>query len=216
MIEPATATYALLNSFFGRGQGALHLATIFFDVSTPEGGNLYDNQLAAAVDFIQKNARRVVVYFITHATPDGDLHFSGPRIVQQNKITQSLPGHSNSPRAILNRLFTVELLDALRIVGETTLFLMVCGGYLGHLETTDWVNSAVRRRSFREVVSFGSKRLQPFWVSSFCARFVQRFYLEGAVYPAAMGDILGGDARLGAATDVVVIRHNPMDYSFPE
>lgn len=118
MIEPATATYALLNSFFGRGQGALHLATIFFDISTPEGGNLYDNQLAAAVDFIQKyvltlialsitlslnlyrNARRVVVYFITHATPDGDLHFSGPRIVQQNKITQSLPGHSNSPRAV--------------------------------------------------------------------------------------------------------------------
>ncbi len=67
MIEPATATYQLLNQFFGREQGTLHLATIFFDVSTPEGGNLYDNQVAAAVDFIQKCVLALITYsLLTH------------------------------------------------------------------------------------------------------------------------------------------------------
>ncbi|KAF4580711.1 hypothetical protein EYR38_002997 [Pleurotus pulmonarius] len=223
MDEPAVTTYQLLNQFFGRGQGNLHYATIFYDLANSAGSEKYELDVTKLIAFIKRRGAtlshsiqraeftwlrcscRVVVFFVTHTTPDGDLHFSGPRPANRSKGAPMLPGNSNTPAAVLNRIFTEQFLGALQRIKETSLFLLICGGYCGHEETMQWVNSVVRRQSFREVISFTNKHFQPFWASAFCARFVQSFYLEDVAYPIAMEEILSGDARLGIASDVVVI-----------
>ncbi|KAF4584651.1 hypothetical protein EYR38_001880 [Pleurotus pulmonarius] len=210
MDEPAVTTYQLLNQYFGRGQGLLHYASIFFDLATPAGIAAYEADIARTVDFIKEHKCRVVIFFVTHTTPDGDLHFSGPRRANRSKDSPMLPGFSNTPEAVLSSIFTVQLLDGLQLLKEkTSLFLLICGGYLGHAETCSWVDKNVRRKSFGEVISFTSKRFQPFWAASFCARFVHRFYVEEGPYPTAMSEILGGDARLGTATDITIVSHVP-------
>lgn len=72
-----------------------------------------------------------------------------------------------------------------------------------------WRLTSLSSKSFGEVISFTSKRFQPFWAASFCARFVHRFYVEEGPYPTAMSEILGGDARLGTATDITIVSHVP-------
>ncbi|KDQ25214.1 hypothetical protein PLEOSDRAFT_1106155 [Pleurotus ostreatus PC15] len=205
MDEPAMATYQLLHQVFGRGQGNLHYATIFYDLANSAGSGRYESDIAKAVAFIKSHTCRVVVFFVTHTTPNGDLHFSRPRPANRSKGAAMLPGHSHTPATVLNRIFTEQFLSALQWIPDTSLFLLICGGYCGHTETMEWVNSVVRRQSFREVISFTNKRFQPFWASSFCAKYVQSFYLEDVKYPIAMEQILAGDARLGIASDVVII-----------
>ncbi len=54
MDEPAVTTYQLLNQYFGRGQGLLHYASIFFDLATPAGIAAYEADIARTVDFIKE------------------------------------------------------------------------------------------------------------------------------------------------------------------
>ncbi len=54
MDEPAMATYQLLHQFFGRGQGSLHYATIFYDLANSAGSGRYESDIAKAVAFIKR------------------------------------------------------------------------------------------------------------------------------------------------------------------
>lgn len=96
-------------------------------------------------------------------------------------------------------------MDTAAILRQWNGSILSCDGQwstlIQFLQPSELVNS----QSFREVISFTNKRFQPFWASSFCAKYVQSFYLEDVKYPIAMEQILAGDARLGIASDVVII-----------
>ncbi|KAF7441340.1 hypothetical protein PC9H_001689 [Pleurotus ostreatus] len=226
MDEPAMATYQLLHQFLGMAKATCIMplsSMIWRTLLAVEGTSLI---LPRQLHLSKGNCTcQVVVFFVTHTTPDGDLHFSGPRPANRSKGATMLPGHSHTPATmsplhvlrilnpnkfsqVLNRIFTKQFLSALQWIPDTSLFLLICGGYCGHTETMEWVNSVVQRQFFHEVISFTNKRFQPCWASSFCAKYVQSFYLEDVKYPIAMEQILAGNARLGIVSDIVIISHD--------
>ncbi|KAL0955062.1 hypothetical protein HGRIS_003980 [Hohenbuehelia grisea] len=198
MDEPVIETLCRLKKFFSREKVAIDLKTILFNFKErkrgPNGTEVYAQHLKPVIKSIPEY-KNVLIFFTTHATPTGDLHF--------------LPKNmgAESPEVILDEIFPIEFCAALKKVERSMLYLLVCHG-VSNPQCYQWVREQANSGVFTDVLSFSSGDFQPYYAAHMCAYYAQRFLIENARFPVAMPEVLQGSHRLGTSSKVVVFKQD--------
>ncbi|KAJ3711089.1 hypothetical protein DFJ43DRAFT_1161940 [Lentinula guzmanii] len=173
-------------------------ASLTFDFSEGKRQK-YDTSFANMFAMLkQYNVKRVVVFFTTHSTPDGDLHFI-PNM-----------GGAASTSDLLEALFPAEFRTFLQPSDvDSTLFILSCGGVYVQKQSYDCFTELVRAHTFERIVAFPARDLQPLQTARWCQDFVRRILLQHESIQYALKSICNANPSVGPHTSIIIWHHFP-------
>ncbi|KAJ8518514.1 hypothetical protein ONZ45_g4402 [Pleurotus djamor] len=194
--EPMTLAYQRNAEYYSRSGVSLASVKLPFNFDHVGKSNQYDKAVRALVKDLPKY-QNVIVFFTTHSTPEGRLHF-GQSVVAGKVVPASLDA-----KAVLDRAFPDVLIDALRNVARSTLFYMVCSG-AERRDSYEWMRSLILSEAFNHIISF-TNSVQPYFAAPLAADYLRLVYIERELPRECMVRALAGTGRLGAANDVYLM-----------
>ncbi|KAJ3782307.1 hypothetical protein GGU10DRAFT_335659 [Lentinula aff. detonsa] len=173
-------------------------ASLTFDFSEGKRQK-YDTSFANMFAMLkQYNIKRVVVFFTTHSTPDGDLHFI-PNM-----------GGAASTSDLLEALFPAEFRTFLQPSDvDSTLFILTCGGVYVQKQSYDCFTELVRAHTFERIIAFPARDLQPLQTARWCQDFVRRILLQHESIQYALKSICDANPSVGPHTSIIIWHHFP-------
>ncbi|KAJ8507918.1 hypothetical protein ONZ45_g9761 [Pleurotus djamor] len=192
---PMAQAYSCAAYYFTGCKAKLESVSLPFAFDKVTSLNRYEEGLKTVIEKLQ-SCKAAVVYFTTHCTPEGLLHFSGP----------SGPGSSDAVE-VLKTAFPPNFVHALRSIEHASLFFTVCSEYRGEAGVYEWMRDHVVNGTFKEAISFMGA-LQPQFVAPLAATFFQYVHIECEPASRCMIYALEGLRRLGGVGDVVLLEKN--------
>ncbi|KAJ3897131.1 hypothetical protein F5879DRAFT_928068, partial [Lentinula edodes] len=195
---PYTTTLLHLESFYDGTDVPLLAESIQFDLLHER--KKYDHAVKKFLAKIKTaGIQRIIVFFTTHATPDGALHFSpGGELHGASAITSE----------VLAGIFSDDFRETLSSM-DTTLFILACGGAYLLEESFNSIGSMAEQRVFDRMIAFPAKDFQPSIASGFCNLFVHRVLLQRGTVERVLPTVCADNTLLGAHSQILVWTHTP-------
>ncbi|KAJ3897120.1 hypothetical protein F5879DRAFT_928075, partial [Lentinula edodes] len=195
---PYTTTLLHLESFYDGTDVPLLAESIQFDLLHER--KKYDHAVKKFLAKIKTaGIQRIIVFFTTHATPDGALHFSpGGELHGASAITSE----------VLAGIFSDDFRETLSSM-DTTLFILACGGAYLFEESFNSIGSMAEQRVFDRMIAFPAKDFQPSIASGFCNLFVHRVLLQRGTVERVLPTVCADNTLLGAHSQILVWTHTP-------
>ncbi|KAJ4466393.1 hypothetical protein C8J55DRAFT_565709 [Lentinula edodes] len=150
------------------------------------------------IELKSKGIERAVVFFTTHSTPDGMLHFS----------PGGVNGASTNTCDVLAGIFTEEFQEVLGTM-DTTLFILACGGAFMLKESFDSIGALAKTRTFDRMAAFPAHDFQPNNASSWCNLFIRRILIQRESVERVLLSICADSTSLGAHSHILVWFYDP-------
>ncbi|KAJ3917041.1 hypothetical protein F5877DRAFT_68559 [Lentinula edodes] len=195
---PYSTTLLHLESFYNDSEVPFLAESIEFDLLNDR--KTYDQSLKKLLSKIKScGIVRVIVFFTTHSTPDGALHFSPG-------------GEQHGASAITSEVLAAVFTDDFRAILSTmdsTLFILACGGAYLFEESYNSIGALAEQRVFDRMVAFPAQDFQPSIASGWCNLFVHRVLLQRESVDRALNGVCSDNTILGSHSQVLVWTYTP-------
>ncbi|KAJ3885257.1 hypothetical protein GG344DRAFT_82933 [Lentinula edodes] len=199
-IVPYSTALLRLQGFYSATDIPLISRSLEFDLGNTSN---YEEYLAAIeqllLDIKTSRVQRVIVFFTTHSTPDGHLHFS-PGGEED--------GACNETGEVLAGIFTKKFQKVLSSM-DSSCFILACGGAYMFEKSFNSIGDFAKRRVFDRIIAFPSKDFQPETASGWCTLFIQRAVIQRESIERVLTGVGADSTMLGSHSHVLVWAYLP-------